>query len=72
MSDSAALRAEGFTQLALMATLPGVPLYKAFGFTPEVESVELPMPDGVTMACVSMSKPIDVVQSQSQSRATHD
>ena len=43
-----AARAEGFTRLALMATLPGVPLYKAFGFT-EVEPVDLPMPDGVVL-----------------------
>jgi GNAT superfamily N-acetyltransferase len=53
-----AARAEGFTQLALMATLPGVPLYKAFGFT-EVESVELPLPDGVVLGGVAMERPID-------------
>jgi hypothetical protein len=41
-----------------MATLPGVPLYKAFGFT-EVESVDLPMPDGVTLGGVAMERPID-------------
>ena len=27
-----AARAEGFSTLALMATLPGEPLYRAFGF----------------------------------------
>ena len=27
-----AARAEGFTTLVLMATLPGEPLYRAFGF----------------------------------------
>ena len=27
-----AARAEGFTTLALMATLPGEPLYRAYGF----------------------------------------
>jgi hypothetical protein len=41
-----------------MATLPGVPLYKAFGFT-EVESVDLPMPDGVILGGVAMERPID-------------
>src|SRR6266540_1646140 len=54
-----AARAEGFTRLALMATLPGVPLYKALGFT-EVESVELPMPDGVVLDGVAMERPIDL------------
>jgi GNAT superfamily N-acetyltransferase len=54
----AAARAEGFTQLALMATLPGVPLYKAFGFT-EVESAELRMPDGVVLGGVAMERGID-------------
>jgi GNAT superfamily N-acetyltransferase len=53
-----AARAEGFTRLALMATLPGVPLYKAFGFT-EVESVQLPMPDGTMLAGVAMERPIE-------------
>jgi GNAT superfamily N-acetyltransferase len=66
--ESAARRA-GFRQLVLGATLPGVPLYLAYGFKP-LEEFEVTMPDGVTMACVSMSKPIDVVQSQS--RAMHD
>ncbi|WP_328524400.1 GNAT family N-acetyltransferase [Kribbella sp. NBC_00359] len=54
-----AARAEGFTRLALMATLPGVPLYKAFGFT-EVEPVDLPMPDGVVLEGVAMERPIDL------------
>jgi GNAT superfamily N-acetyltransferase len=53
-----AARAEGFTQLALMSTLPGVPLYKAFGFT-EIEAVGLPMPDGVMLDGVAMERPID-------------
>jgi hypothetical protein len=52
-------RAEGFTRLALMATLPGVPLYKAFGFT-EVGTVDLPMPDGVVLGGVAMERPIDL------------
>jgi hypothetical protein len=42
-----------------MATLPGVPLYKAFGFT-EVEAVELPMPDGVMLDGVAMERPVDL------------
>lgn len=53
-----AARSEGFTLLALMATLPGVPLYKAFGFT-EGEHAELTMPDGVVLGGVAMSRGID-------------
>jgi GNAT superfamily N-acetyltransferase len=52
-----AARREGFRRLALMATLPGLPLYLAYGFTP-LEDVQVAMPDGVTIACVSMEKPI--------------
>ena len=44
-----AARAEGFTQLILMATLPGEPLYRAFGFR-EIERTTILMPDGVTAA----------------------
>jgi GNAT superfamily N-acetyltransferase len=54
----AAARAEGFQSLALMATLPGVPLYKAFGFT-EVERAELTMPDGVVLGGVAMERGVD-------------
>jgi GNAT superfamily N-acetyltransferase len=53
-----AARSEGFTSLALMATLPGVPLYKAFGFT-EVEQAELTMPDGVVLGGVAMERRVD-------------
>jgi GNAT superfamily N-acetyltransferase len=54
----AAARAEGFTRLDLMATLPGVPLYRAFGFR-DVERVPITMPDGVSIACLVMDRPID-------------
>lgn len=53
-----AARAEGFTRLALMATLPGVPLYKSFGFT-EGETAELTMPDGVVLGAVAMERAVD-------------
>jgi GNAT superfamily N-acetyltransferase len=51
----AAARREGFRKLALLATLPGVPLYLACGFEP-LEEVEVALADGVTIACVSMEK----------------
>jgi GNAT superfamily N-acetyltransferase len=52
-----AARDEGFRSLVLMATLPGEPLYRAFGFR-EVERVLLRMPDGVSMEGVAMERPI--------------
>lgn len=54
-----AARAEGFSDLILMATLPGEPLYRAFGFR-EKDRVTIPMPDGVTVAGVLMTRPLDV------------
>ncbi len=53
----AAARAEGFRRLTLMATLPGVPLYLAFGFR-AVDRVDLTLPDGVVVAGVAMERPI--------------
>ncbi|WP_237774547.1 GNAT family N-acetyltransferase [Actinosynnema sp. ALI-1.44] len=49
-----AARDEGFRSLALMATLPGVPLYRAFGFS-ETGKVMLPLPDGVRLEGVAMT-----------------
>jgi N-acetylglutamate synthase-like GNAT family acetyltransferase len=51
----AAARREGFRQLYLVATMPGLPLYRAYGFEP-LEAVGVTMPDGVTIECVSMQK----------------
>jgi len=51
----AAARGEGFTTLSLMATLPGVPLYRAYGFA-QLEELEITMPDGVTLQCATMEK----------------
>jgi GNAT superfamily N-acetyltransferase len=52
-----AARAEGFSTLALMATLPGEPLYRAFGFR-EIERVEITLADGVVLAGVAMERPV--------------
>lgn len=49
----AAARAEGFRMMALVATLPGVPLYERFGFRAR-EQVEVRMPDGTSVAAVAM------------------
>jgi GNAT superfamily N-acetyltransferase len=48
-----AARAEGFTRLSLMATLPGFLLYLNFGFV-EVAREVLTLPDGVAVEAVSM------------------
>src|SRR5262245_33082657 len=53
----AAARREGFRRLALLATLPGVPLYRAYGFEP-LEETDVALVDGVRLACVAMEKPI--------------
>lgn len=53
-----AARAEGFKKLVLGATLPGEPLYRAFGFE-EVERFMVTMPDGVSVECVAMARPIE-------------
>jgi GNAT superfamily N-acetyltransferase len=52
-----AARAEGFRELVLMATLPGEPLYRAFGFE-EVGRTMVPMPDGVATVAIEMRKPM--------------
>ncbi|TQL78492.1 N-acetylglutamate synthase-like GNAT family acetyltransferase [Stackebrandtia endophytica] len=52
-----AARDDGFRALVLMATLPGVPLYLAFGFR-EVKRTRIPMPNGVVLAGVSMEYPL--------------
>jgi len=52
-----AARREGFSRMALSATLPGVPLYQACGFEP-LEEVDTVLVDGVRLRCVTMEKPI--------------
>ena len=53
----AAARADGFTTMNLGATLPGLPLYEAFGFV-RTSDEDVVMPDGVALACVWMTKPL--------------
>lgn len=53
---AAAARAAGFRTLELMATLPGVPLYTALGFTSH-EPVAVPTPSG-PLPCVRMTRSI--------------
>jgi GNAT superfamily N-acetyltransferase len=50
----AAARAEGFRTMALVATLPGVPLYQRFGFV-ATDNVEVRMPDGTSIPALAMA-----------------
>lgn len=54
----AAAKAEGFRRLALMSTMPGLPLYESYGFT-TTERVQIPMPNGTSIDGASMTKPIE-------------
>jgi GNAT superfamily N-acetyltransferase len=53
----AAASREGFRELVLGATLPGVPLYLAYGFEP-VDEFDVTLSDGVKLRCVSMTMSI--------------
>ena len=57
-SCETAARAAGFRRMTLGATLPGLPLYEAFGFRMTGRD-DITMPDGVPLACVWMEKPIE-------------
>jgi GNAT superfamily N-acetyltransferase len=48
---------EGFRELILMATLPGIPLYASFGFV-QLEQVQIPMPDGLSLAGALMTRQV--------------
>jgi GNAT superfamily N-acetyltransferase len=52
-----AARAAGFHELTLVATLPGVPLYTTLGFI-EGERFAVPMPDGLELPVVRMTRKI--------------
>lgn len=50
-----AAKAEGFTRLELVATLPGEPLYAAMGYE-VTERMDVPMSDGTTLPAAHMKK----------------
>jgi GNAT superfamily N-acetyltransferase len=54
----AAARAAGFRALELGATLPGVPLYLAFGFR-ELERLDVAMPGGEALPIVRMGRALE-------------
>lgn len=45
----------GFRTLELMATLPGVPLYRVCGYE-EIERTEIELPDGARLPCIRMQR----------------
>jgi GNAT superfamily N-acetyltransferase len=51
----AAARGEGFTRFEMGATLTGVRLYRQRGYA-EVETLALPLPNGLTLPIVRMAK----------------
>lgn len=53
-SEADAARA-GFRTFELMATLPGVPLYRACGYE-EIERATIELPDGVQLDCIRMRR----------------
>ena len=57
-SCARAAQAEGFTTLALMATLPGEQLYLACGFR-ELRRTLVTTPDGVSLEGVVMERPVE-------------
>lgn len=50
-----AARAAGFSRLMLVSTLPGEPLYRAYGFE-AIEPVDVALPDGVMLPCIRMGQ----------------
>ena len=53
-----AARAAGFRRMELASTLPGVPLYEAFGFEKR-EPIEVPLPGGVVLPVIRMERALD-------------
>ena len=66
----AAARRQGFRQLDLVATLPGIPLYRACGFSPTAEIEDVVLADGVPLPCLAMSKPIHKTAAARRSATT--
>ena len=53
--------AAGFTELELVSTLPGEPLYRALGFAP-IEALVHEMPDGVGLPVVRMRRRLRIAR----------
>ncbi|HEX5242602.1 MAG TPA: GNAT family N-acetyltransferase [Tepidisphaeraceae bacterium] len=53
-----AITASGFRSVEIVATLPGEPLYAAFGYS-VIERQEIPLTAGLSLPVVRMSKPME-------------
>lgn len=53
-----AARGMGFRRMDLVATLPGIPLYRATGYLPTAEVEDIVLADGVPLPCQAMTKAI--------------
>lgn len=51
----------GFRRLALVATMPGVPLYRACGFEAVGDEYDVTLADGMALPCLDMEKSITPV-----------
>jgi GNAT superfamily N-acetyltransferase len=51
-----AARRMGFRRMDLVATLPGIPLYRAAGYVPTAEVEDIVLADGVRLPCQAMTK----------------
>ena len=54
-----AARQVGFARMDLVATLPGIPLYRAFGYEPTAEIEDVVLADGVLLPCQAMTKRLE-------------
>jgi GNAT superfamily N-acetyltransferase len=61
-ASTSAARAEGFTALELVATMPGEPLYRAYGFQ-ELERIELAFGQDIRVPVLRMRRAIDATAS---------
>lgn len=53
----------GFRRFELMATLPGLPLYRACGYE-EIEQTMIELPDGVRLGVVRMSRCVQSIEAR--------
>jgi GNAT superfamily N-acetyltransferase len=53
-----AARRMGFRRMDLVATLPGIPLYRAAGYVPTADVADIVLADGVRLPCQAMTKPL--------------
>jgi GNAT superfamily N-acetyltransferase len=54
-----AARRMGFRRMDLVATLPGIPLYRAAGYEPTAEVEDIALADGVRLPCQAMTKALE-------------